>query len=344
MKKRILYFDALKILSGIAVVFIHVISQYWYNLGITTRSFNTLTFFDSLCRFCVPIYFMISGALFLNEEKNITIKDIFKKYILKIFIVYVFWNICYGTLEEIIMKNNQVTIEILAKILIGTILGKKYFQLGFLVTIIGFYLCVPVLRLITKKENKKILEYLIIILFIFTSLNNTVSALLGIYLLYPLVFGGYLLYFILGYYLHNFELSKKAKKTIYILGVVSALLTAIFTIVHSKTIGYPSEVFFNYISFNVIMFTSALFVLFKNNFKLVKEKTIKILSVLSDTYFGIYILHGLVIGFYLKLGLFDLNLPIPLLTIIIAIIVYITSLIASYIMGKIPVIKKLILR
>ena len=188
MKKRILYFDALKILSGIAVVIIHVISQYWYNLGVSTTNFKLLTFFDSLCRFCVPIYFMISGALFLNEEKDITIKDIFKKYILKIFIVYIFWNLCYGTLDIIILKNQTLITDIFIDILINTILGKGLFQLSFLVTIIGFYLCIPVLRLIAKKENKKILEYLILILFIFTSINPIIKQLFDISLFYPIIF------------------------------------------------------------------------------------------------------------------------------------------------------------
>ena len=65
--KRIVYFDLLKVISAFAVVFIHVISEFWYDLDINSSYFIILTVIDSLLRFAVPIYLMISGALFLNH-------------------------------------------------------------------------------------------------------------------------------------------------------------------------------------------------------------------------------------------------------------------------------------
>ena len=87
MKKRIVYFDVLKVITCFMVIMIHVISRNWYVLDLKSNEFTFLTILDSICRCAVPIYLMISGAIFLNEDKNIKIKDMFRKYILNIFIL-----------------------------------------------------------------------------------------------------------------------------------------------------------------------------------------------------------------------------------------------------------------
>ena len=90
MKKRIVYFDVLKVITCFMVIMIHVISRTWYVLDLKSSEFTFLTILDSICRCAVSIYLMISGAIFLNEDKNIKIKDMFRKYILNIFLIYLF--------------------------------------------------------------------------------------------------------------------------------------------------------------------------------------------------------------------------------------------------------------
>ena len=156
MKKRIVYFDVLKVITCFMVIMIHVISRNWYVLDLKSNEFTFLTILDSICRCAVPIYLMISGAIFLNEDKNIKIKDMFRKYILNIFLIYLFWNMTYSILNIIVYGNKIINVKVLKDIFISTILGNGIFHLKFLVTIIGFYLCVPFVRCITKKENKNL--------------------------------------------------------------------------------------------------------------------------------------------------------------------------------------------
>ena len=75
MKKRIVYFDVLKVITCFMVIMIHVISRTWYVLDLKSSEFTFLTILDSICRCAVSIYLMISGAIFLNEDKNIKIKS-----------------------------------------------------------------------------------------------------------------------------------------------------------------------------------------------------------------------------------------------------------------------------
>ena len=341
MKKRLLYFDLLKVLSSFAVVLIHVISEYWYDLPLKSSSFFSLTMIDGLIRFAVPIYLMISGAIFLNEEKEITIKDILTKYALKIILLFIFWNTAYVLLTKLIILEEPLTFKLFLDSLVSTLLGKGVYHLSFLVLIIGFYLSVPLIRKITKKENKKEIEYLLILLLIFTSILPMIRSIFGIKVNYSIMFSGFLIYVILGYYLNTFPISKNKRIVIYVLGIVGYLITSLGTYFYSNYVNNHNELFYTYLSLNVIMLSSAIFVFFKN-LKIKNEKTKKVITFLGKEYFGVYLVHGFVIGLFHVLGLFDLDINMTLNVIILSILVFLVSLLISFIMSKIPYIKKLV--
>lgn len=339
MKKRVLYFDVLKIIAIMFVILIHVISEYWENLDVNSNTFIVLSVLESISRFCVPAYFMVSGALFLNEEKKVTIKDVLKKYVLKIFLLFVFWNITYSVINSVI-NHDAITFKLIGNILLDTLLGNGVFHLYFLPIIIGFYLCLPILKQITKEENRNILKYFIIILFIFFSFNRITNYLFGISLFYTIVFTKYLIYFILGYYLNTFTISKKNTNIIYILGVFGLIITILGTIISSKVNGI-TDVFFKNDTFNVILYSSAIFLFAKNNFIRFNEGLLK---VLTQTNFGVYLIHGLVLGFLEYMKLFNIldSTSILLSVIVDSVIIYVLSSFSVYILMKIPYIKKLV--
>lgn len=340
--KRIIYFDLLKILACFGVVFIHVISEFWYQLSPNSSNFVTLTIFDSLFRFAVPIYFMVSGALFLNEKKEITIKMILTKYVPRILLIYIVWNVVYILGTNIFLFHFSFNWKMVLEALKSTILGNGIYHLTFLTTLLGFYLCIPILRTLTKKEHKKIIEYALIILFIFTGLSDFTLPFFGITMKYDILFNGFTLYFLLGYYLNTFSLNKKQTLIVYSLGVIGLIITAFGTIIYSNKLGYPSEYLFNYLTPNVIFMSSAIFLLFKNQQEIKSSKILKSINFFYRCYFGIYLIHGIVIGIMERLNFFGLNLPFPLLIIFGTVVCFIISLIITYIISKIPILKKLI--
>ncbi len=339
MKKRVLYFDLLKIVSIIFVVLIHVISEFWSFLDVNSNSFIVLSILDSISRFCVPIYFMVSGALFLNEEKKITIKDVLKKYVPRVLLLFVFWNLTYSFLY-IIFDSRTITINTVYNVFLDTILGDGIFHLYFLPIIIGFYLCLPILKQITKKENRNILKYLIILLFIFGGFNRIFDYLFNVTISYTIVFGEFLIYFILGYYLNTFDISKKNTKLIYAFGIIGLVITLFGTIISSKANGI-TDVFFKYDTFNVILYSSSVFLFAKNNFVRFNEKVLKLLT---QTNFGVYLIHGLILGFFEYIGLFGkiADVSIALSVLLNSIIIYLMSTLCVYVLIKIPYIRKLV--
>ena len=70
---RILYFDFLRIFATLSVMVLHVTAQNWHGTSVSSFEWQTFNFFNSIVRWGVPIFVMISGALFLNERETHTI-------------------------------------------------------------------------------------------------------------------------------------------------------------------------------------------------------------------------------------------------------------------------------
>ena len=141
-KSRVVYYDYLRIISSFAVIMIHVSADYYYALNINSVNWKIAFYFSGIPRFSVPIFFMISGDLFL--KKDITLKNLYFKYIKNIFIHYMIWSFIYSVNK---INFSQININII----IMSIL-KGHYHLWYLKRIIGFYMIVPFLREIIKKD------------------------------------------------------------------------------------------------------------------------------------------------------------------------------------------------
>ena len=92
--KRAYYLDVLRVVAMLAVVMLHVSADRWYG-DVGSFSWKIFTGYSGIMRFCVPVFFMISGALFLRKEKHIPVKTIYGKYIFRLVIFLLFWGMVY---------------------------------------------------------------------------------------------------------------------------------------------------------------------------------------------------------------------------------------------------------
>ena len=92
---RVIYFDYLRIMATIAVIVLHVAGQNFYAPGVNTYEWHVFNIYDSIVRWAVPIFVMISGALFLNTEKQLNIKALYTKNIFRILNDFIFLSLIY---------------------------------------------------------------------------------------------------------------------------------------------------------------------------------------------------------------------------------------------------------
>lgn len=343
MKKKIMYLDIARIIATFAVIVIHIASSkpYWYDFGFDTYEWNIFNLFTSCSRWAVPIFCMISGALFLDPDRKVDTKKLYTKNILRMVISFVFWSAFYIVAQYELINKHLIKADIIKKFVGG------HYHMWFLFLIVGFYILVPILRKITADKNTA--KYFVGVAMVFTfiipfllqhpKLDWAYKPVDKVFMFLPL---GYTSYFIIGYLINKFGIKKWMKAIIYIVGPLSFLATVYITSSKSIEAGEYFGTIGNYNSITVLFESLFVITIIKDICEKIKfkPKTEKFIGTLSKDTFGIYFLHPFAIttiDTVLKLNPVTYN---PLLSIIlILVITYVICEIVSHILNKIPIIK-----
>lgn len=351
--KRIHYLDSLRIFATLGVIIIHIASQQpFYANSVRTPIWQGLNLWDSLFRFSVPIFVMISGALFLDPDRKITISHLFKKNIWRIFTAFIIWDIIYALFSYYYDGTSKMaTLEILIR---------GYDHLWFLPMIIGLYLLVPLLREITK--SIKLTKYFLILALIFSillptffsfyyDLGNSIkkpillqTVMKGLSQLNKEIYFNFTLwfvtYFIAGYYFNKINFKKNVRYIIYLLGILGIVGGFISTQYISLKLNQPFFVFYNYMSLPVALTSIALFTFFKEIDKKIdwaKDTTFKTIWLkFSELTFGIYLIHFILVHlavhtFHVFKLINNTYIAVPIVSIVIFLLSGLFAFLLSYI-------------
>lgn len=336
MQKRVVYYDLLRVISIFAVIIIHIVGNTinTFNLdGLSAKIFNSIS---QLMYFAVPLFVMISGALFLNPDKTMDIKRLYSKNILRIVLCLFIFGMFYSLLE-IYFNTKVININMIYQSFQNIITGNLWAHMWYLYLILGLYIVSPIIKKITEHCSLKEYQYILIILFIFNILLNDLKIYFNLEVAFNIPFTSpYLLYFMLGDYLSRYTLSNKLKYINYFLSLISVVLIIInnFILIFDYNL-------LQYTSFIIFSITISIFYLFKDK-KIEHGK--KMLQSISDCGLGIYLIHQFVINIIYKVLKFNIILKIPYIGLIIyVIIVFVISYVITYILRKIKLIKKYIL-
>ncbi len=340
---RIIPFDVLRIIAAFAVVILHVTSQR-LDTSFPSSEWEIRTVYDSFVRWCVPVFFMISGALFLNQGRKFSVGRLYKINILHLIFIFFVWSFIYAIYSAIVKCDYNV-----GHILLRIIEGPVHFW--FLKILIGLYVTIPILRMIT--QNKQSEEYFLIVALITAFVLPMIFTFIGLYnesyksfVLYHYnaygirIASGYVGYFVLGHYLFTYRLSGLVKKVIYIMGLFSVFSVIFLTHWYSHHINESSELFYD--NLNVFtLFESMSVYLAIIEFKL-PTKYYSLVSRLSSLSLGVYLSHFLVLMLFNFYGI-DSNSFNPLFFIpCYSLIVFVLSCLVVSLIMKIPILKKLV--
>lgn len=85
----------------------------------------------NLWQWCVPIFVMITGVLFLNPHKEITIEKLIKKYIFRILLAIIVFGIPFSYIEIFFNAGYHFDIKQIGEAIINTIQGDSFKHLWF---------------------------------------------------------------------------------------------------------------------------------------------------------------------------------------------------------------------
>lgn len=344
-KPRIVYFDILRAVAPLFVVFIHA--------AVTFHSHSLkIHFVQEIGRWAVPIFFMISGALLLDPKKPFDIKKFYLKNIKRLVIALVFWVLVYATLFMFFGDRTENHAYYFGLNMMG---GNAY-HLWFMFSLIAVYVLMPILRCISRDE--KVLGYSVLMgvivcfaLPLIDSIIRIIAYTTNCRFLMGYVDGGLffekiswelrtfslVVYFLLGYFLAKWDFSKKMRWAIYGLGIVSWLVDFLWIIVGERVLHMESAA--NYYFLPVLCFSAAIF-LFARYATAKVKKLPWILSFMAKHSFGVYLCHLAILLFFLKkIEVFDNGVLMMLLGTLAT---YVLSLILSWLMSLIPVVKKVV--
>ena len=293
---------------------------------------------------------MISGALFLDENYEFSLRKI-RNHIMKMLLFFVFWSMFYACFRYIIIPSIEGKQIMIIPFISGSFIG--HYHLWFCYMMVGLYILCPLLKLWVNKKNKKYVQYFLFLSFIFAFLIPQIIKAIGFYTDSEFVNAlrtvlnntnityvcGFVPYFVLGWYLHNFNIKKT--KLVYLVGVLSYLFTVITAFIIPYTTN-KNVVFYDNLYVNILLMSAAVFVFIKNKFEN-KEKPCKAITFTAKYTLGIYAIHVAIIYLLENFVFSALSLHFAPITIPISLIVsFFVSLGISIIMSKIPFLKKLV--
>ena len=347
-KDRILWVDWVRALAIVAILVIHVSSSYLTDISYQSNFWFIATFFESLSRFGIIAFVMISGYLLMNREYELT--DFLNRRLKRVLIPFILWNFIYIFFKinfQNVLGDNYTLSAVLAFI------GKAFLdptivaiQFWFIYMIVGLYLVAPIISKWIKNSNDREVEYFLVIWLITLLLGFfSVSFLLEKYLIY---FSGFIGYFILGYYLAKKE-SKYLNSRLFglILFIIGTLITFVGTVYLTYQTGQLDLTFIQLgdLTPNAFLQATGVFIIIKNtDFSSwsVKNWSLNGLIIKISLFsYGIYLLNVLVLRFFEYFGLLSVNTN-PIYNIpIFVFLTLIVSLITLMILDKIPGLKYL---
>ncbi|MDR2536172.1 MAG: acyltransferase family protein [Treponema sp.] len=339
---RVVYADLLRIAAALGIIMLHTAASRWYGTPVKSFNWQVMNVYDSLVRWGVPVFVMVSGMFQLGPKEAFSVQPLscqeeyrrmFKKYIYRLLWVLVFWGTLYQTYRYVtryFIRHEPVFFHEVRSIPLRILFGPPWYHLWFIYMIIGLYLLTPLIRIFVRHAQKSYLQSGLILFVVIGGGLPFLNFILGKiphipkYKLYlPLSeVSGYLGYYIAGYYFANYPVKKQTRIVLYILGAVSALITIGGTSFFSLIGERREEFFYEYLLATTIFTAWGVFLFFKETFSamLIPQKYSKVIESISSCTLGIYLIHDLILQVFLLLGLsstaFNPIFSIPLICVL----------------------------
>lgn len=323
-QKHIVWLDVVRLIAMFTVVCCHSADPFNFYPGEPPANIDNIKFwgaaYGSLLRPCVPLFVMITGALLLPVQDEVSI--FYKKRISRVFWPFLIWSLLYNLFpwltglsglnpaiildffpysgEEVTRQALDVSLGYIAEIPFNFSLLAVH--MWYIYLLVGLYLYLPIFSAWVEKASEKAKLWFLI--------AWGVTSLLPYYYQYvsPYIWGGcswnsfnMLYYFagfngylLLGHYLRNHHLSLAKTLSFGIPMFIVGYLVTFYGFRHITSLPEYTEemleLFFTYNSLNVILMTIPLFLIAKKIE--VRSLTVRrMLANLTVCGFGIYMIH-----------------------------------------------------
>ena len=329
-------FSYMRVLASFCVIVLNSLytSNAYFSATITEGEVFWTRIMETQLMWAMPIFLMITGVLLLDEDRDLSLKRLFGKYLRRMILALA----CFTLIFQILGYWQEGETDIFTGWMKGFFLGESWEHVWYLYLMIGLYLMMPFYQMIAKAVGDRMMDYLLILLLVFTSILPT----LNVFGLYP---GFYIptmvvfpVYLFLGYRLYHRPLPLWAAWACLVF-----FTAAIFTITYLRfgtdvfaglddSIQSQMDTLTGYSSILVIGQVAGLFSLMCR----IQSPAGEIMKGVDKCTFGIYLLHMIGIHMVMKWWGFDPYMYGPFAFILMAAGFFVISLGITWVIRRIP--------
>ena len=271
---------------------IHVSGLKWRHVSIYSMQWEVFNLFDCISRWAVPVFVMISGALFLKSDKPIRV--ILRQNVSRLVVAYLAWGAFYAWLAH--PKG-------IGAFLMLTLTG--HFHMWYIPMIVGLYLMAPLLRPIARDD--RLCRYFLLLSFVFAIgvpfagkalalvspyRSQQFLSLVGKLGLKNMV--EFSLYFVLGYYLDNLQRQYPTRRLALLLaGALASIVVG--TVLLSFAKGEAVDLLLGTFTPGDFAAAALVFLLARNLFEDFdpqdRPRGVALMRALSPLTLGVYLVH-----------------------------------------------------
>jgi len=341
------YLDILRFIGIIAVIVVHTVSGVSDNFAreMGMRQGQIYSAVKAVGTIGVPLFLMVSGALMLDPEKDISIKKLFGKYLKRMVLALILFGMVFALGEMLVKHESGNLLTLFVTAFKRVLAGKSWAHLWYMYVIIGLYLALPILRAFVAKADDALMDYAVLLLLIMTSILPAVLSITGIHMKINFPFKGvYVTYYILGYYLRKKSpFTEEMKGSLVKLAVLLPLLCVVLITGSEKIdISYSSPI--------IVIWAIVIYELIRMSCSKAEDKAKSANSGISvfcgfmrEYIFGIYLIHTVFLNLcYKMLGFTPLMAGGYILIPVFIILDFCVSFVGAWLMRKIPGLRRIV--
>ncbi len=351
-KGRLFWLDVLRVLAACAVVMMHTLTGAVDIMNTAAyENGQLMLLIMDMVTWCVPVFLMISGYLFLHPEKEISFGKMVRKYCVRVVLALLIFGVLFACME-LVLTERSFRIGMLWEGLLMVFTMGSWSHLWYLYLILLLYVLTPAIKWLLKRVPYWLVVLMLALLLIGSSglpfINRFVEG-----AAFPILPDGsiYLFYYVFGYCLHREERKASASHML-VWGVVIPVVLGEM-VRYRMFRGGSLQMAYNYpltviLSVGIMLFAMSLQQCHRNK-KSLEERPVlnvikKLISWMAGYSFTIYMIHPVFLNiFYKVLRVSPVDYPVMISLPVFFVVTLLCSVIGAWILHKITPLQKYVL-
>lgn len=294
MKKDIVWIEYLRAVACLMVIILHLSANYLYSSSPQRYSWHAFNIINAAMRGCVPLFFMISGYIFIK------ITDISFRHFYRLGLCIIFYSVTCTIFLVWYKSYNSVTE--MKRALFSPVIYHLWFFYALIPCYFFFLLYGGKKSSCSEISVKRFAVFLIAVFLLFTYNSDDQLKIMNISnpVTYKLnsEIALYIIYALIGSELGEWNTKKIKNWQLITLFLVSVLFIFVGTQILSERKGWLDSTFYNYNTLLVSFSSIATFIFIKNNENLISGRVKEILIKIGSLSLPIYGLHAILIVYF----------------------------------------------